>query len=201
MVKRLLLVNPRTALPGYYGAEVFEAWGMTSTIGIADLATTTIAALAPADWEVTICDEHIAPAELDAEADFVGLTGKITQAPRMIELAREFRERGKIVLCGGPYASLSPDVFRGRCDVLVTGELEGIASRLFADLERGCWQCEYQGGRPELDDRPCRAGISTPTTGPWSAASRLRADVRSIANSAMSSPISVASSATSRCRR
>jgi hypothetical protein len=154
MVKRLLLVNPRTALPGYYGAEVFEAWGLTSTIGIADLATTTIAALAPADWEVTICDEHVAPAELDAEADFVGLTGKITQAPRMIELAREFRERGKVVLCGGPYASLSPDVFRGRCDVLVTGELEGIAPRLFADLERGCWQREYQGGRPELDDSP-----------------------------------------------
>jgi hypothetical protein len=42
----------------------------------------------------------------------------------------------------------------GSCDVLVTGELEGIAPRLFADLERGCWQCEYQDGRPELDDSP-----------------------------------------------
>jgi radical SAM superfamily enzyme YgiQ (UPF0313 family) len=150
----LHLINPRSSLPGYYGAEVFEAWGMAPVVGIADLATTTIAALAPRDWQVTICDEHVQHVDLDIDADFIGLTGKITQAPRMLELAAAYRARGKIVLCGGPYASLSPDVFRGHCDVLVQGELEGIAAELFADLEAGTWRKAYEGGRPELDTSP-----------------------------------------------
>jgi radical SAM superfamily enzyme YgiQ (UPF0313 family) len=38
----------------------------------------------------------------------------------MIELAGEFRRRGKLVLIGGPYASLNPDDMRPHADILVT---------------------------------------------------------------------------------
>lgn len=54
MSKRLYLINPRSVLPGYFGTEVFEAWGFAPAVGIADLATATVAALAPADWQVSI---------------------------------------------------------------------------------------------------------------------------------------------------
>ena len=36
-----------------------------------------------------------------------------------------------------PSASLDPDLFRGKCDILVVGEIENIAADLFADLAAG----------------------------------------------------------------
>lgn len=50
------------------------------------------------------------------------------------------------VLIGGPFATLSPEAVRADCDILVWGEIELIASELFADLQRGRWQAEYVGG-------------------------------------------------------
>jgi radical SAM superfamily enzyme YgiQ (UPF0313 family) len=92
--------------------------------------------------------------DLNCEATFIGITGKITQAARMLQLADEFRRRGKCVIVGGPHASLSPEVFRGRCDVLVIGELEGIAGNLFSDLEREHWKTEYSAEKPDLASSP-----------------------------------------------
>jgi radical SAM superfamily enzyme YgiQ (UPF0313 family) len=150
----LYLINPRSALPGYYGAEVFESWGFGPTVNIADLAMPTVAAMAPSDWRIAVCDEHVGPIDYATDAQFIGLTGKITQAPRMIEIAAEFRRRGKTVICGGPYASLSPEVLRPHCDVLVRGELEPIAATLFDDLGRGAWRADYHGERPDLESSP-----------------------------------------------
>ena len=44
MAASLYLVNPRSEMPGYFGAEVFAAWGLHPATSIADLATTTVAA-------------------------------------------------------------------------------------------------------------------------------------------------------------
>src|SRR5215472_11823884 len=148
MSKSLYLINPRAPIPGYYGADAFERAGLSPAVGIADLAVATVAGLTPADWRVNICEEHISKVDFDSDAEFIGITGKITQAGRMLEIASEFRRRGKCVIIGGPHASLSPWVFRDYCDVLVIGELESIASQLFADLERGCWKSEYIAGKP-----------------------------------------------------
>ncbi len=154
MRKSLYLINPRSAHASYFGAELHEHWGFSPVQAIADLATATVAALAPASWNTTICDEYAEPIDLDTDADFVGITGKVTQASRMLELAAEYRRRGKTVVIGGPFASLSPETFRGRCDVLVVGELEEIANELFGDLERGDWKREYVGDKPDLASSP-----------------------------------------------
>ncbi|TDV39496.1 uncharacterized protein DUF4070 [Paraburkholderia caballeronis] len=154
MSKRLYLINPRSVLPGYFGTEVFDAWGFAPAVGIADLATATVAALAPDDWSVTICDEHLEPVDFECDTDFVGITGKVTQAPRLIAIAAEFRRRGKTVIVGGPYASLAPQMLRDHADILVCGELEALAATLFADLESGTWQAEYHATKPDLADSP-----------------------------------------------
>jgi radical SAM superfamily enzyme YgiQ (UPF0313 family) len=150
MARSLYLINPRPSAPSYFGAEIFEHSGRAPAHAIADLATVTVAALAPPDWRVTICEEHVEEVDLDTEAEFIGLTGKINQGPRMIALADEFRRRGKTVLIGGPYASLSPEAVRPHCDILVRGELEGIAAELFADLESSAWKDEYVAEKPDL---------------------------------------------------
>ncbi len=72
----------------------------------------------------------------------------------MIELAREFRRRGKLVVIGGPYASLNPTDMQPHADILVTGELEEISDRLFNDIANDRWQGQYEGTRPDLSKSP-----------------------------------------------
>ncbi len=154
MSKSIYLINPKADFPNYHGAEVNEHLGLTSTTWIGDLATTTVAALAPSDFKISLCDEHLLPVDFDCSADYIGLTGKSSQTGRMLALARAFRERGKIVIIGGPFASLSPKTVRPYCDILVRGEIEDIAPQLFADLRTGQWQVEYIGGQPDLRSSP-----------------------------------------------
>ncbi len=153
-VKSLYLINPRADVATYFGGEAFEAHGFAPAVWLADLALPTVAAMVPRDFHVSLCDEHVQAVDLESPAEVIGITGKINQERRMIELAREFRRRGKLVLMGGCYASLSPERLRGECDILVRGEIENLAEKLFADLRAGEWQREYFGDRPDLSVSP-----------------------------------------------
>ena len=145
MAKAMYLINPACDFPTYFGAEVYAANGFRPVTLMADLAVVTLAAMAASDFEVRLCDENISPVDFDCAADWVGITGKITQWGHMRNIAREFRRRGKIVVIGGPYASLCPAVVRPYCDILVRGEVEDIAEELFSDLRDGGWKTEYVG--------------------------------------------------------
>jgi radical SAM superfamily enzyme YgiQ (UPF0313 family) len=154
MSRSIYLVNPRSKFPTYFTAEVFAASGFRPATDMADLALPTIAALAPGDFRVELCDENVSPLDPFLNVDFVGITGKVNQHERMIEIARHFRKRGKIVIIGGPQASLSPESVQQECDILVTGEIENIADQLFADLRSGNWKQRYFGDKPDLDKTP-----------------------------------------------
>jgi len=154
MGKSLYLINPAADFPSYFSSEVFASRGLKPAVSFADLAIATVAAFAPDDFSVTLCDEHLSAVDFDIDADFVGITGKISQWGRMRSIAEEFRRRGRTVLIGGPYASLSPEVCRPHCDILVRGEIEEIAAGLFADLRSGHWKDEYVGTRPDLHTSP-----------------------------------------------
>ena len=154
MPKSLYLINPRPANPSYFGAEAFQHSGYASAQAIADLAASTVAALAPADWQVTICEEYVEPIDFDTDADFIGLTGKVIQGQRMNEVADIFRQRGKTVIIGGPHASLSPAAVREHCDILLIGELESMAEEFFADLDNMTWKKEYVADKPSLEASP-----------------------------------------------
>jgi hypothetical protein len=152
--KSLYLINPLADFPSYFSAEVFRAWGFAPATSMADLAIATVAGLAPSDFEVRLCDENVSPVDFDVAADFIGITGKVSQWGRMKSIAAEFRRRGRTVVIGGPYASLSPDVVRPHCDVLVRGEIEDIAPQFFADLRSSSWQTEYVGTKVNLRISP-----------------------------------------------
>jgi radical SAM superfamily enzyme YgiQ (UPF0313 family) len=150
MSRSLYLINPTADFATYFSAECFAGRGCRPATLIADLAITTLAAMTPSGLDCHICDENVSAVDFDASVDFVGVTGKITQWERMKAISREFRERGKTVLIGGPYASLCPEVVRPHCDILVQGETEDIFEELCADLINGCPKSEYVGGRPDL---------------------------------------------------
>jgi hypothetical protein len=154
MPSSIYLINPAADFPTYLGAEVLAAAAMPPGIMMADLASATVAALAPPDFEISICDESISPVDYDHPADWIAITGKVSQRQRMVAIADEFRRRGKRVIMGGPYASLSPARLRNYCDVLVSGEMEEIAEDLFADLRSGRARDAYSGDKPDLSRSP-----------------------------------------------
>ena len=154
MAKSLYLINPVADMPSYFSSEVFAARGLPAAIATADLAIATVAGMAPDDFTVELCDENASPVNFDSAADFIGITGKVSQWGRMRSIADEFRRRGKTVVIGGPYASLSPEAVRPHCDILIRGEMEEIAPRIFSDFRSGDWQDEYVGTRPDLRTSP-----------------------------------------------
>src|SRR5215203_5382989 len=149
---RLLLVNPKVP-PSVWSlsdvADVIGAHGMMPS-----LALTTLAALTPDDVEIVLHDEAEGPVDLDTECDMVGITGYITQRDRALELADAFRDRGRMVVIGGPYASLDPDAYRPHCDVLFIGEAEDTWPQFMADHAAGSWADTYVGERIDMHESP-----------------------------------------------
>ncbi len=111
-----------------------------------NLSMPTLAGLTPREHEVVLCDENVEEIDFDFEADIVGVTGYIVHKQRMLEIVDEFRQRGRFVIIGGPYASLCPEKLRGRCDVLFVDEAEETWPQFIRDFEAGVWKSEY---RPE----------------------------------------------------
>ena len=108
MPSTMYLVNPASDFITYFSADVMAASGFSPRALTADLPTVTLAALAPPDFNIAICDENISPINFDHSGDWIGITGKGNQRRRITAVASEFRRRGKQVIIGGPYASFSP---------------------------------------------------------------------------------------------
>ena len=101
------------------------------------LPLTTVAALTPAEHEVTICDENVEPLDLEAEVDVVGVSFMTALAPRAYEIAEGFRGRGKPVVAGGFHPTLCPDEAAEHFDAVVVGDAEGLWPRVLVDVEAG----------------------------------------------------------------
>jgi radical SAM superfamily enzyme YgiQ (UPF0313 family) len=150
---RLLLIAPwsyaygdETRLPTALG-DVGVAW-------LAPASIATVAALAPSDFRVSLCDETVEPVDFDAAVDAVGISANVSQVRRAIAIAGAFRARGKVVIMGGPHVSLAPEAFEGHADCIVVGEFEPIAETVFADLRNGTLKSRYDGSRADLCGSP-----------------------------------------------
>jgi radical SAM superfamily enzyme YgiQ (UPF0313 family) len=120
-----------------------------------NLSMPTLAGLTPREHEITLCDENVEEIDFDVEADVVGVTGYIVHKQRMAEIVAEFRRRGRFVVVGGPHASLCPEEWRGRCDVLFVDEAEETWPAFLRDFEAGVWKSEYRPDeKPDLSLSP-----------------------------------------------
>ena len=120
-----------------------------------NLALPTVAGLTPAGHEVVLCDENVEPIDFDTDADVVGITGFAVHKRRIFEIAEAFRRRRKLVVAGGPFATLCPEELRGRVDVLFVGEAEYTWPHFVRGYENGVWQPEYrQDDKPSMLDSP-----------------------------------------------
>ncbi|MCC6848679.1 MAG: radical SAM protein [Deltaproteobacteria bacterium] len=120
-----------------------------------NLSMPTVAGLTGPGHEVSLCDENVEEIDFDVEADIVGVTGYIVHKQRMLEIAGEFRRRGRFVVIGGPYASLCPEELHGLCDVIFVDEAEETWPQFLADFQAGRWRAEYRPReKPDLTASP-----------------------------------------------
>lgn len=142
---RVLLINPAMKpTPGK------KRWGFLAPLNLA-----VIAALTPADCEVTILDENIEDINLDFEADLIGITVMTPQAPRAYYFAEEFKKRGKKVVLGGMHVSALPEEALKYADSVCIGEAESYWKDLILDFRKNSLKKIYRATNfPETLDIP-----------------------------------------------
>ncbi|HKF44547.1 MAG TPA: DUF4070 domain-containing protein [Thermoanaerobaculia bacterium] len=120
-----------------------------------NLSLPTVAGITPREHEVVLCDENVESIDFDTDADIVGLTGYIVHEKRILELAREFKRRGKFVVAGGPLASLCPEKLTDKVDVVFVDEAEYTWPQFLSEYALGQWKREYrQHEKPSMHDSP-----------------------------------------------
>jgi radical SAM superfamily enzyme YgiQ (UPF0313 family) len=150
---KLYLIAPRNPESFWTFDRVLPSLGKRCVFP--NLALPTVAGLTPAPHEVVLCDENVEAVDFDTDADVVGITGFVIHKRRIFELAEAFRRRGKLVVAGGPFATLCPEELRGKVDVLFVGEAEYTWPQFVREYEAGLWQREYRrDDKPSMLDSP-----------------------------------------------
>jgi radical SAM superfamily enzyme YgiQ (UPF0313 family) len=111
------------------------------SVHLRSLAIATLAALTPADVELSLLDDIVTKInpdkDIDDTADLAAITVSTRTARRAYELAAAYRQRGVRVVMGGIHPSAAPDEALEHCDAVVIGEAEGLWEQVIGDARHG----------------------------------------------------------------
>ena len=108
------------------------------------LALPLLAALTPQDWQVEIVLETIEDIPFDTDADLIAIGSMGHAIIRTIDIAQEFKRRGKTVILGGYMVSLMAEEAGRYCDTVVIGDAENVWSRVIEDYQKGELKSSYK---------------------------------------------------------
>lgn len=108
------------------------------------LALPLLAALTPENYEVEIIFEILEDIPFDTDADLIGISSMGHGVIRSIDIAREFRSRGKTVVLGGYMASIMAEEAQKYCDAVLIGDAELVWEELLRDYEQGALKPVYE---------------------------------------------------------
>jgi radical SAM superfamily enzyme YgiQ (UPF0313 family) len=134
-MKKIVLIQPQTP-ENFWTLHSFLSL-MNKAGNIPPISLATLAALTPEDYQIEIIDENIQVLDFSIHCDLVGITGYTVHAPRMFEIAAEFRKRGILTVGGGVYCTSHLEECRPHFDVVLAGEAENTWRQFLTDLERG----------------------------------------------------------------
>ena len=103
-----------------------------------------LAALCPADAEVTIEDERVKPLVFDEKVDIVGITTMTATSARAYEIASIYRKKGVTAVMGGMHASTCTEEALQYADAVVVGEGEYAWPELLKDFKNKRLKKTYQ---------------------------------------------------------
>lgn len=118
------------------------------TFKIRRLNLPLLAALTPAEHEVTIVDEAFAPDDIREDVDLVGITVMTDLVPRAYSIADSYRRRGVNVVMGGIHPTVLCREALMHADAVVVGEAETMWPKLVSDFASGRLERVYCATRP-----------------------------------------------------
>ena len=136
-MKKLLLIQPS---PYEKEGKVIKKKKLYFT----GLALPLLAALTPDDWETELIYEVIEDVPFDTDADLIGVSTMGHGVIRSIDIAKEYRRRGKTVILGGFMASIMPEEAVKYCDSLIIGDAELVWQQMLSDFENGNLKKTYE---------------------------------------------------------
>jgi radical SAM superfamily enzyme YgiQ (UPF0313 family) len=113
-----------------------------------------LAALTPKQHEVRVIHQQVEPVKLESDADLIALSFFTGFAPEAYRLADGFKQRGKLVIGGGPHVTYWPDEALQHCDAVVIGEVESVWAQVVAEAEAGQLRQKYYGTTQPLEGLP-----------------------------------------------
>lgn len=119
--------------PTQYGAD--KKLCKQKKIYLPGLVFPLLAAMTPDNWEVEVLIEVVDDIDYESDADIVGIGTMGYAIYRGIEIATEFRKRGKIVVMGGYMASMVYKQVAEYVDSVVVGDAEKSFPQLLKDFE------------------------------------------------------------------
>lgn len=144
---RVLLVTPEN--------RFIKAFRKGQLNNFVQLTMPYLAAFVRPPHEVSLCDEYNETLDLEEPADLVGITCNTPNASHVYALADAFRARGRMVVLGGPHATLLPEEAKAHADSVVVGEAEDSWPRALEDAARGRLEPFYRAaGPPSLSGLP-----------------------------------------------
>jgi radical SAM superfamily enzyme YgiQ (UPF0313 family) len=148
---RILLVSPT-----HYNFD--GTLHKTTRYWTSGLTLPYLKALTPPGHDVQMVDELFYDVDLEADCDLVGITAMGPQIKRAYDLADHFRARGKRVVLGGSWVTLTPNESLRHADAVVAGEAEDVWPLVLADFAEGRTRGVYRAagwhslaGLPRVD--------------------------------------------------
>jgi radical SAM superfamily enzyme YgiQ (UPF0313 family) len=134
---KVLLLNPEFPEAFWSYSGVCKLMGYKALFP--PMGLLTVAAMLPEEWELRLFDLNVKKIkEKDWEwAEMVMISGMIAQRGKVLSLIKEAKNRGKIVVTGGPYGTSMPnEVLDAGCDFLFIGEVEQTISSFITCLKK-----------------------------------------------------------------
>ena len=105
-------------------------------INLPGLAFPLLAAYTPPNWEVELLIEVVDEIDFESDADIIAIGSMGHATFRGLEIASEFKKRGKTVVMGGYMASIAWQEAAKHVDSVVIGDAEISYAQLLKDFEQ-----------------------------------------------------------------
>lgn len=147
-IKKVLLVHSAHHAENGKLVRANRFIDLLTVANAAELALPLLAALTPEHIQVEKAEDYLEAIPFDTDAEVIGISAQVMTLSRAIELADEFRRRGKIVIMGGFLPSMHPEMVEDHVDALCIGEGDLIWPQMLEDIGKGELKKIYRSEAP-----------------------------------------------------
>jgi len=113
-----------------------------------------LAALLSQRHDVRVFHQQVDTIDLTSDADVIAISFFSGFAQEAFRIASAFKQRGKMVIAGGPHVTFSAQESLAYFDAVVIGEAESVWQNVLDDIEHGSLQQTYVGDPTDLAHLP-----------------------------------------------